>query len=71
MTTYQKPCCQHVHIPLRHVSHSSTPSKTGVKPTKVVKTQIVKELSQGAHIESLAHLPISEESNLKINFVMS
>ena len=54
-------------VPLIHVLGRSGPSKAGIEPTKVVQANSVQETSQSPHVESLGHLPETDEDCLQFN----
>ena len=53
-------------IPLLHVLGRPEPAHAGVEPTEVLQTHSVQETSQCSHVESLGHLPETDEDCLQI-----
>ena len=54
-----------VDVPLVHVLGRPGSAKTGVEPTEIIETDLVQETSQGSHVESLGHLPETDEDCLE------
>ena len=52
-------------VPLVHVLGRPGSAQTGVEPTEVVQTDSVQETSEGSHVESLGHLPETDEDCLE------
>ena len=63
--TDHKRASKAVDVPLVHVLGRPGSAKTGVEPTEIIETDLVQETSQGSHVESLGHLPETDEDCLE------
>ena len=54
-----------MYVPLIHILGRAGPPKAGVKPTEVIQADAVQETSEGSHVESLGHLPETDEDCLQ------
>ena len=54
-----------LEVPLSHELRRPDPAQTGVEPTKVLQTELVKETPQSPHVKSLRHLPEAEKDCLQ------